>query len=193
MCIYLHISLRPATFVSVQTQSIMTRTRNFPTFNGPVFVQGATEFKFVCNHPKKADVFIYEVLPISNSYFDQLRQQAAMRQDWFDCQFNYREMMKFINRQLNGKLTGASKTTMSLYSTLKSGYRVRVSDHIAHCQRSKSDIYIIIGGRDGSPTISVNDSAVEIDWNAAMLDAKSLYQAVCDKVVCEIDFLESWK
>ena len=167
-------------------------TRNFPTYNGEKFIQAETEFIFLMAHPKKP-MFIYKVGgPVAGSSAEEFEKKSLMIQDWFDCQFNYREMMKYINRQLGGKLTGESKTTMSLYSSLKSGYRVRVSDHSAFCRRSQSDVYIRLGGRTGAPTISINEIQVDINWNAAMDDAKSLYQAVCDKVVAEIEFLKSW-
>jgi hypothetical protein len=173
--------------VDLKHQKQKDMTRNFPTFNGPAFSQNGIQFTFLMNHPKK-DAFIYEVgKPATNEY----SKQAAIRQDWFDCQFNHREMMKFINRQLGGKLSGESKTTMSLYSILKSGLRVRVSDHSAFCRRSQSDVYIIIGGRTGSPSISVNDSKVSIDWASAMANSETLFSAVCDAVISEIEFLNS--
>ena len=173
--------------VHLKHQKQNDMTRNFPTYNGQEFSQNGIQFTFLMNHPKK-DAFIYEVgKPAANEY----SKQAAIRQDWFDCQFNHREMMKFINRQLGGKLSGESKTTMSLYSTLKSGVRVRVSDHSAFCRRSQSDVYIIIGGRTGAPSISVNDSKVLIDWASAMANPETLFSAVCDAVISEIEFLNS--
>jgi hypothetical protein len=187
MCKYLHTMVRSATFVKPKAENDMTR--NFPTFNGPKFVQGQTEFVFLMAHPKKP-MFIYKVgCAIAGSAMADFEKKSAMIQEWFDTQFNYREMMKFINRQLGGKLSGESKTTMSLYSTLKSGYRVRVSDHSAFCRRSQSDVYIRLGGRTGAPTISINEMVLDINWSAAMVDVKSLYQSVCDKVVAEIESL----
>lgn len=123
-------------------------------------------------------------------WFANYEKQSAERRWFLDYVLNEREMLKYINQKLGGKLTGQSKTTMSLYSRLSSGYTVRVSDHAAIAKRSKTSINIIVS--KNRPYIYVNERLVELNWEEAYKDHTVLYDAVIAQVNDELEYLIDW-
>lgn len=117
-------------------------------------------------------------------------KRAADRRWFLDYELNPREMMKYINRQMGGKLTGQSKTTMSMYSKLSNGYTVRVSDHAAYAKRSQTNIQIEIS--QNRAEIYVNGRCVDVDYTQVYTDHTVLYNAVVGVVKDELEYLIDW-
>jgi len=120
----------------------------------------------------------------------EIMKRAADRRWFLDYELNPREMMKYINRQMGGKLTGQSKTTMSMYSKLSNGYTVRVSDHAAYAKRSQTNIQIEIS--QNRAEIYVNGRCVDVDYTQVYTDHTVLYNAVVGVVKDELEYLIDW-
>ena len=127
-----------------QTERQMTR--NFPLFQGQEFTQGGFRFTYLMKHPKK-DAYIYNSSVIVS---EAEKNESEDTKNFFVIGWEVREALKFINKKLGGKIEGQSSTTCSGYTKLRDGRRVRISDHSAIANRSKSDIEFIMNYRSNS-------------------------------------------